>query len=339
MAEIVLSQGFAHSPLMVVEDSLWWVTAELDYSSELLIDTTGNPVTYQRLVEQNGNRFEHMARPEVWREQFTTARAAVARAADDFERADLDVVVVIGNDQLELFTYRNMPALSIFYGEELLTGVMPPVPMPDGPIRDGIDALWPQMLVGYAMDEHHRVATKPAFARELLEQLIDKGFDVGGHDATPQDGPCAGFGHGYGVVLAQLIRDSGIPMVPVLVNTYYPPSQPTPSRCYDLGVALRSAIEASSAKLRVGLVASGGLSHFVTDEDLDRRVLKGLRERSEADLRGLPRERLNSGNSEIRNWVTIAAASPHLHLQWDEYVPVYRTAAGTGCGMAFATWS
>jgi hypothetical protein len=339
MAEVVLSQALAHSPMMVVEDSLWRAYRELDFRSELLIDTNGTPVTYQKLAEQNGDRFEHMARPEVWQEQFATARKAVARLADDFEKANLDVVVVVSNDQLELFTYDNMPALSIHYGEDLLTGVFQPRTVPDSAPRGEIEAIWDQMRAGYAMDEHHRVATAPAFARELLERFIDMGFDAGGHRATPRDGRCAGFGHGYGVVVAQLIRDSGIPMVPILVNTYYPPSQPTPSRCYDLGVALWQAIEASPAKLRVGLVASGGLSHFVTDEDLDRKVLEALRGRSEADLRALPRHLLNSGNSEIRNWVTVEASSPHLQMQWDEYVPVYRTAAGTGCGLAFATWS
>ena len=54
-----------------------------------------------------------------------------------------------------------------------------------------------------------------------------------------------------------------------MMNTYYPPNQPNPKRCYDFGRTLRSAIEAWPTKARVAILASGGLSHFVVDEDLD----------------------------------------------------------------------
>ncbi|PON15944.1 hypothetical protein C2W62_21100 [Candidatus Entotheonella serta] len=80
-----------------------------------------------------------------------------------------------------------------------------------------------------------------------------------------------------------------------------PPTPPTPKRCYDLGRAPRGAIEAWPTKARVGILASGGLSHFVVDEELDHMVLEGMREKSIVKLSQLPRERMNSGNSEIRN--------------------------------------
>ena len=49
--------------------------------------------------------------------------------------------------------------------------------------------------------------------------------------------------------------------------------------------------------------------------------------------------KLNSGNSEIRNWITVAGACEHLNVNWQDYVPCYRSVAGTGCGMGFAVWS
>jgi 3-O-methylgallate 3,4-dioxygenase len=54
-------------------------------------------------------------------------------------------------------------------------------------------------------------------------------------------------------------------------------------------------------------------------------------------LRNLPRNKLNAGSSEILNWVALAGASEHLDLDWFEYVPGYRTPAGTGTGLSFAT--
>src|SRR4029434_10266205 len=94
-----------------------------------------------------------------------------------------------------------------------------------------------------------------------------------------------------------------IPIVPVLLNTYYPPNQPTPKRCYELGRALRRVIEALAKARRGGGRASGGLSHFVVDEALDRHVLDILARRDADAVAALPLEQLDSGNSEIPNWI------------------------------------
>ena len=58
-----------------------------------------------------------------------------------------------------------------------------------------------------------------------------------------------------------------------------------------------------------------------------------------AFLRSLPRNKLNAGSSEILNWVAVAGAVEHLDLTWFDYVPGYRTPAGTGTGLSFAAWS
>ncbi len=332
MAQLVLGMAMSHSPMVFLDETFWEEYQNLDFESTLLIDTTGRPVTYEQLVEQNGNRYAREAVPERWKEQYAATRRAIARLAADVTEGHLDALVIIGDDQLELFSYANMPALSIVYSDKLISGRLPARYQMSEKMRNAIEK-------GYAMDAPHEFVSAPAFARELLESLIEQGFDVGGHGEMPATGESGGIGHAYGVMVVQLLENKPVPIVPVLVNTYWPPSQPTPSRCYDLGRALRRAIEQSPADLRVGMVASGGLSHFVTDEELDHNVLVALREDSEEQLRNLPRHLLNSGNSEIRNWITVAAASEHLKLAWDEYIPVYRTAAGTGCGLAFARWS
>jgi hypothetical protein len=168
--------------------------------------------------------------------------------------------------------------------------------------------------------------------------LMDDGFDVGAAASVPN--PAAqGFGHAYGFVVARLMARRRIPIVPVMVNCYYPPNQPKPARCFALGGALRRAIAAASGDLRVAILASGGLSHFVTNEALDIAVLDALRRADRSALAQLPPELLNSGSSEIRNWITVGGALGELRTDFIEYYPVYRTPAGTGCGMAFAAWS
>ena len=128
-----------------------------------------------------------------------------------------------------------------------------------------------------------------------------------------------GEGHAIGFVHRRVMQDVAqkiVPIVPVCINTYYPPNQPTPRRCYKLGQAIRAAVEAYPGDLRVGIIGSGGLSHFVVDEALDRGFLDMLRRNDAAAIEDLPREKLNSGSSEIRNWIAVAGAVEHLSLEW-----------------------
>src|SRR5262249_20609574 len=63
--------------------------------------------------------------------------------------------------------------------------------------------------------------------------------------------------------------------------------------------------------LRVGIIASGGLSHFLVDEEFDHAVIRAL-DQGDADfLRRIPREKLKGGSSEILNWVAVAGAVEH----------------------------
>ena len=72
---------------------------------------------------------------------------------------------------------------------------------------------------------------------------------------------------------------------------------------------------------------------------LDGDVIRALREKDADALQSLPREQLNSGSSEIRNWICAAGALEHLDLKWVHYTPGYRTPAGTGTGLCFGHWA
>jgi hypothetical protein len=344
MAQLALGIGMSHSTMVTLDDSLWGEWAAQDSTFAILFDTEGQAVTYAQLAERAGNRYAQQATPQHWKEQYTAVRQAVARLVADVAAARLDVLVVVGDDQLELFSFSNIPALAVFYGDRIVSGLWTSRfaayqrqgQPPSAPLSQRLQRA---VVEGYAMDAHRTFASAPNFARELLASLIDQSFDAAGLGEIPSTDESAGLGHACGAIVTQIMGEKPIPIVPVLVNTYFPPNQPTPSRCYDLGLALHQAIETSPSDLRVGIVASGGLSHFVTDERLDRQLLTALRTGSEEQLRAIPPKLLNAGSSEIRNWIAVAAACKHLKLVWDEYIPVYRTPAGTGCGLGFACWS
>ena len=343
MAQLVLGMGMSHSTMVTLDYSLWAEWAEQDLTISALINQEGQLVSFAQLAEQVGNRYAEQATPQRWKEQHAEIHRACARLTAEIEAAKLDLLVIVGDDQLELFSFENIPTLGIYYGEKLVSGLWstrfhtfirkdapPPVFSPE---------LWTAVARGYAMDAHHEFASAPAFARQLLENLVAQGFDVSGLGSMPEHDDIPGLGHAFGAIMTQVMPEKAVPIVPLLLNTYFPPNQPTPSRCYDLGLALRPAIEAIPSDLRIGILASGGLSHFVTDEAFDHQVLSALREGSEERLRALPERYLRFGSSEIRNWITVAAATRHLKPAWDAYIPVYRTAAGTGCGVTFMCWS
>ena len=169
----------------------------------------------------------------------------------------------------------------------------------------------------------------------MIEQLIAQGFDISQSKRLSKE---HGEGHAFGFVHRRMMTDHVIPIVPVALNTYFPPNQPRPRRCYELGKAIRAAVRTAKGGARVGILASGGLSHFTVDEALDRGVLDACKRNDGEALCSIPAEKLNSGSSEIRNWITVAGAAAHLKTEWQEYIPCYRSAAGTGCGMGFAVW-
>ena len=146
--------------------------------------------------------------------------------------------------------------------------------------------------------------------------------------------------HAFGFLCRQIMSDRVIPSIPVFINTFYPPNQPTAQRCAQLGLSLLSAIRSWPQNLRVVLMASGGLSHFVIDEDIDRRVLGAITSGRVDDITSLPEFTFQSGTSEIKNWIPVVAAMSELgtpaHVV--DYVPCYRSLAGTGNAMGFVYW-
>ena len=132
--------------------------------------------------------------------------------------------------------------------------------------------------------------------------------------------------------------DQSPPIVPITINTCYPPNWISPRRAYALGQAVRRAVDAWDTDQTVAFVTSGGLSHFLVNEELDGTIVEAIRRKDHETLKSLPVRKLMSGSSEIRNWVAVTAAANDLALDWISYVPAYRSRAMTGVGLCFAHW-
>ena len=319
MAQIVLGLGTSHSPHVSTEPEQWHLHAERDYGNPRLDMPALERVAPAGLATQ--------LTPAVFRAKHDECQAAIGRLADALVAAKPDVVVVVGDDQRELFLDECSPTFALFTGASTVD--IPPDPAHVLPSHQV--ALW---------SRHKGVLeTYPAhaaFGTHIAAALSAADFDIATAAAQFNE---RSIGHAYTFVRLRLLADAVVPIVPVFINCYFPPNQPSPARCYAFGAALRAAIESWPGDLRVAIVASGGLSHFVIDEDLDRQLLRGIEEKRRDLIVALPAAKLNSGSSEIRNWIAVAAAMESTPVTSLTYVPCYRTPSGTGCGMAFVEWS
>jgi hypothetical protein len=334
VADIVLGIGTSHSPMLnaTVEEWAWFAARE---PTMKLLDREGRPASYEALVREAGGRFDAECTREKFAERHALAQAALDRVAQEIRAARLDALIVVGDDQKELFHEDNLPGLLIYRGATIPHRPRPPKP-------EWVD--WFAAIQGryYAARGSIEYPADRQLAGHLIEQCVERGFEVAVADRLPRG---QGEGHAFAFVHRRLLEsDPGtptvpmVPMVQVFINTYYPPNQPTPARCYELGQALHAAVQSYPGPARVGILGSGGLSHFAIDETFDRAIVRALKEKDANALKTLPRRKLNSGNSEIRNWIATAGAVEGLPLAWLEYVPAYRSPAGTGTGLCFAAW-
>jgi 3-O-methylgallate 3,4-dioxygenase len=327
MAKLVLGIGTSHTPMLNTPPEDWPRFIERDTQRTNLLDTDGKSTSYEAQLGRAPADIAAQIAPERMQARHESVEAAMSRLGDHLREARLDCLIVVGDDQEELYHSENMPGILVYYGDTIRNVPMAPVANPTWGWK--ASARWHEEKVPreYPVDAR--------LARHLIDALIEDEFDLAASDRVPEG---EGEGHAIGFVHKRIMKEV-VPVVPVCINTYYPPNQPTPRRCYRLGQAIRKAVESYPRDIRVGVAASGGLSHFVVDEVLDRGLFDLFRKKDGAAIEGLPREKLNSGSSEIRNWICVAGAVEHLALEWWHYEPGYRTPAGTGTGLGFALWS
>ena len=327
MSRIVGCAGTSHSPLLAVPPVPGWrLRAEADETGRTpLFDQAGKPRTYQELRDLAGDRYLSELDADIWEQKYQRCKEAINRLTYDIAALSPDLVIVVGDDQEELFSQSNNPAIAVSYASTLQSAGS------DEPAQSEATLF----RKGLGMDGKLYAGDSSA-ALNIIEQLMDAHFDLAVVGDVRED---SGFGHAFTWVLSRLFDGTPVPCIPILLNTYYPPNQPSPRRCLEFGRVLRLACESLPGSRRVLVVASGGLSHFLVNHELDEAVLRAIKDHDGAALSALPAATLTSGTSEVRNWITMSGASAGLESQWTEYQPVYRTAAGTGCGLAFTLLS
>lgn len=349
MAEIVAGFASSHTPLMSLPGRLWTGPAEGDVRrTELVRLSDGKVVNYPELLASADPAIAKLVNVETFERRAENIKKGLDALNKAFGEVNPDVVVMFGDDQNEWFFDDNMPSINVYWGDTIKM-------LPYKVAEDASEAKRAE-AAGFGPREMDYPVDSD-LGLHIIESLMERDFDVahsryqkekyGGtigpstwwlrsaHETKPRP---FGMGHAFHFPIGRWFDNKIVPIVPININTCYPPNWISPKRAYALGRAVREAVLNWKTDKRVAIACSGGLSHHVVDEEIDQLALKGLSEANGEILSALPRVRLQVGTTETLNWVATAGAMGNAKMDMLTYEPGYRTPAGTGCACACGTW-
>src|SRR5438105_2006299 len=239
------------------------------------------PRLLNRLAPEIKGSLPHSAKvemesPEIIQGYIDRIEAAFATLRQQIAAYRPDALIMIGDDQGDMFDAANNPTFSVYTGDEPIWGISYRDPFGTPP-EARTKVVFPQQA---------------ELSRFIHKGLVKHGFDVANIGRfEPRGNPQRGVSHMVSALVPEVVPALDIPLVCVFLNEYYPPL-PSAERCYQLGEAL-TAILADRPE-RIAIYASGGLSHFPgmfnigwIDQPLDCWILERLERNDHEALKHL----------------------------------------------------
>lgn len=249
--------------------------------------------------------------PAAQKDRITAAFRELGRRV---AAARLDVLIEVSPDHWTNFFLDNIPAVCFGVGEAH-----------EGPPEPFLKEFPHQELRGH-----------PGLAMHLARSAFEADFEPSISHRLKLD-------HGFCIPLWRMGLERLPRIVPMIVNSIEPPL-PSLRRCIEWGSLLKRAIETYAEPLRVGVLATGGLSHSIgertmgdIDEPFDRECIRLFSEGTPAELAAFLEMRLpmtGNGAHEVRNWAVAHGAAGCRGFRLVDYLPV--PAVIVGC--TFAAW-
>jgi 3-O-methylgallate 3,4-dioxygenase len=122
MGQIVFGMGSSHSPQLSTPAGLWPIYGEGDRNNPGLMDNAGIPRTYDELLEMAPASISEQLTPEIILKRHNSNQASIARLSEAQAAANLDALIILGDDQEEMHLDDNRPAIMVYWGDELVNG-------------------------------------------------------------------------------------------------------------------------------------------------------------------------------------------------------------------------
>src|SRR6185503_3984548 len=239
----------------------------------------GKTYDFEALLRERAPGFAKESELENRRERHARCQRALDAVGKKFKDVAPDAFVIVGNDQREIFSDDLTPAITVFRGAEIQN-----IPDKKPEVSPGLKIA----EAGNCPPQGATYAGAQDLADHIINTLVADDFDLTQATSTPKDSARLGIPHAYGFVYHRVLGDTPPPSVPIIFNVHYEPNRPSVGRCLALGRALRDALRKWNGHKRVALVASGGLTHFVIDEEFDQTVLSAMERGDEDALARLP---------------------------------------------------
>src|SRR5215467_11728916 len=231
MARLAAAFGSSHSVMLAAELEDWLRGFRQSDLRMKYYDHEGKPRTYQDVLASAPADIAELVADDAIAKRYHQVQEAMKRMREEISRASLDVLVIVGDDQHELFKDTHMPSIGIYYGESIRNAAR----------ANAKRFTWPEEWYNRAQMrryEDEADADYPchkALALRLIEGLVEREFDIA---AVSGLGEAQSEGHAYSFIHRWYLKGEGakmLPVVPIFLNTYNPPNPPLPKRCVNLG--------------------------------------------------------------------------------------------------------
>ncbi len=336
MAEIVLGIWTTHGPQLSTTPEQWMLRVPVDRSRRHWFKGTTYP--FEELAQmRRGENLAEQSALEARTRRYEACQSAIARVAEIWKEVSPDVCVVFGNDQRELMLPELQPAYTVYCGETFWNGPLAKERAAELPVGI-VEAEWANRP-----KERTEYRALPGLAALLIERGLDNGWDFAASSewpSHPSPHHHVGTPHAFAYLLRRVMQDRAVPMLPIITNTFFPPNQPRPWRCFALGELVHKVLMEWKEDVRVAVFGSGGMTHFVINEEFDHALIKAIQNRDAEFLKAISPDLMKDGTSELLNWVSASGCLFQTKLSGDliDYVPCYRSEAGTGTAQGFLVW-
>ncbi len=184
MAEIIGCMAMSHAPQLMLKPDQWGLL---------------NTRNWDPLPERPDLKKETL---DVKWTKWSRCQAAIDILRHKLEELAPDVVMVVGDDQHENILEDNTPPFTIFTGKEFEASVS---------LR---------YLKQDKSENRTSYGVNTDMAMAITNALMDMDFDPAYSNKTRYEG---GMGHAFARVLKFLMPDRQYPVIPIMVNTYFPP--------------------------------------------------------------------------------------------------------------------